>query len=110
LKTALFRHRLRAFNDGVTRRVRPNPRTQRYGVDTFLCADAGDRNVDRVEQLRRFALADSDNGAAAVNPRIDTEDFHLRNFSASSPTQIQPGHCWRANNSTKGPSHSASMR
>ena len=38
--------------------------------------DASDRNIDRVDELRRRAVIELDDGEAAVDVGIDAKNFH----------------------------------
>src|SRR5262245_28598039 len=72
----LLRHGLRSFNERVLRRMRHDPGADGENIDTFLRPDTSDRNVNRVDELRRGAVVDADDCEAAANAGVYTEQFH----------------------------------
>src|SRR6516165_10112004 len=71
----LLRHGLRPFNERVLRRMRYDPGADGENIDTFLRTDTSDRNVDRIDELRRSAVVDADDCEAAANAGVYTEQF-----------------------------------
>src|SRR6516162_10211641 len=56
--------------------MRENPGADGEHVDALLGADAGHRDVDRVDELRRGAVVDLNDGEAAMDTWITTKDAH----------------------------------
>jgi hypothetical protein len=71
---------LSAFNYGVIRLMCLDPGPNREHVDALFRADTGDRDVDRIDDLRRRAV-ELDNGEPAVDSGINilnSSHNHLR--------------------------------
>ena len=59
---ALFRHCLSAFYEGVLDVVLADPRANCDRIDALFGVRADDRNVDRLDQPRGYAVLDGDDG------------------------------------------------
>jgi hypothetical protein len=91
-------HGLGSFNNGLAWRARLDPGAQGQDVDAFLGAESGHRDIDDIEQLRRFARNNSDNGTTTANAGINPKIFTLRSRGTSVPLR-----CWRDHtNQAKG--------
>jgi hypothetical protein len=71
---ALLRHRLGALDPGAIGVVRLNPSAQRKHVDALLRAGTDGRDIDRVDELRRGAVVELDDGKTAMNTRVDAQN------------------------------------
>jgi hypothetical protein len=60
----------------VLRPVPLNPIAQTEYVYALSGADPDDRDVNRIHQLRGHAVFEEDDGKAATDTGIGTEDFH----------------------------------
>src|SRR5262249_11443184 len=73
---ALLWRRLGALDRGMIGTVRLNPAAYRDRIDAFLRTDADRRDIDRVDELRGYAVIDFDDGESATHAGIDAEDSH----------------------------------
>jgi hypothetical protein len=72
---ALLRHRLGALDERVLRSVPLNPAADSNHIDPLFGAYAGDRNVDRVDELRRSTIrVNKYDCQSAANFRIIAEN------------------------------------
>src|SRR5262249_48639731 len=73
---ALFWHRSRAFDCAVIGLMPSEPIGNSKHVDPHLRAGADDRDVDRIDKLRRGAVDELYDCEAAMDSGIDAKDLH----------------------------------
>ena len=67
---------LAPVDNGVAWRTGQNPGAKCQYVNALFCTEPGNRNIDGIEQLRRVAGNDNNNGTTTVNAWIDAKDLH----------------------------------
>src|SRR5262249_51586968 len=75
-RRVLLGESLGSFDEGVLWLMHVHPTSDREHVDSFFRLDAGDRDIDRIDELWRRAVLDGDDGQSAVDSRVDARDDH----------------------------------
>src|SRR5262249_31718572 len=75
-RRALFRHRLRAFNQSVDWFMPIDEVADRCDVDRLFPPGPDNRNIDAFHQHRGGPVSNLDDSQSAANARIDAQNLH----------------------------------